>query len=81
MLLNSAYQMFISGVLPPHHRIEDLISTRKTIKWQPKDLIVMYRHMARYQITGREGVSVSLDKLERDLGISDKSTWYKDLIL
>ncbi|KAM0278002.1 hypothetical protein ACHAO9_012348 [Fusarium lateritium] len=60
--------------------IED-IHAGKAIQWDFSDKIIFYRHMARYQITGRENVNRGLSELERDLGIQDRSTWYKQPIL
>ncbi|RGP59559.1 hypothetical protein FSPOR_11241 [Fusarium sporotrichioides] len=63
------------------YKISTLLNPSKRIKWSPRDLITLYRHMSRYQITSRSTLGCGLDELARYLGISDKSTWYEDPVL
>ncbi|RSL47630.1 hypothetical protein CEP51_015751 [Fusarium floridanum] len=56
-------------------------NTSQKFPWQPGDRIFFSKHAARYQMTGRSDISLGLDEVVRELGITNQSEYYKNAVL
>ncbi|KAF5714094.1 hypothetical protein FMUND_7596 [Fusarium mundagurra] len=60
--------------------IERLVENSTAIRWELADLLIMYRHMARYRTTAST-FGNGINELARDLGIQDRSIYSIDTVL
>ncbi|RSL92407.1 hypothetical protein CEP52_013824 [Fusarium oligoseptatum] len=56
-------------------------NTSQKFPWQPGDRVFFSKHAARYQMTGRSDISLGLDEVVRELGITNQSEYYKNAVL